>query len=82
MIKYHAANSTTETLRIPLKKPSSQDYLDSNGGKRSMKFTVDKPVTMEYIAEDGSVVQLADMVGPHEAKEFDAGGVKIKVAVV
>ena len=47
-----------------------------------MKFTVDKPVTMEYIAEDGSVVQLADMVGPHEQKEFDAGGVKIKVAVV
>ena len=81
MIKYHAANSPIETMRIPRKNPSSQDYLDWNGGKRTMKFTLDKPVTVEFIDEDGSF-QVAEIVGPHEDKEIDAGGMRIKVAVV
>ena len=46
-----------------------------------MKFTLDMPVTVEFIDEDGSF-QVADMVGPHEEKEIDAGGMRIKVAVV
>ena len=46
-----------------------------------MKFTLDKPVTVEFIDEDGSF-QVAEMVGPHEEKEIDAGGMRIKVAVV
>jgi len=81
MIKYHAANSPTETLRIPRRNPSSQDYLDWSGRKKNIKFTLDKPVTVEFIDEDGSF-QVADMVGPHEDKEIDAGGMRIKVAVV
>jgi len=81
MIKYHATNSPTETLRIPRRNPSSQDYLDGSGWKRTMKFTLDKPVTVEFIDEDGSF-QVADMVGPHEEKEIDADGIRIKVAVV